>query len=650
VIANRNRFDAISWQNIFLDELMPDVEGKYRIDAENRVIGGISRGGFWAYSIALQHPEMFKAIGGHSAFFDLYHAPPEFNPLDLILSVEEASTLELWLDRGVDDFAYEGLDIMHSRMNEAGLFHTYIIHPVGQHANNYWSEHTAEYFSFYVDALTKDTTSEIIIVSAATATPSNTTTTVNAFVTNTPQGTVSQPDSTIVSTPSPVPTTENLTPSQIEQMLFVPVVAFPSLQTTIPRSQIEALATGTYDEALIITPETLSVLNTLGININPQTRTVALTDLRNTLWRERTRYTLMPFDALTTEYRMLWMDDVPIVDQLDAYPFLVQSERANFDPAKLTRITLSGVTALTRESIPVIDANGLEWAASGIRDYVIRSDFFHISNEVSAYPGCPNLGAPDVLGGSSSFCSKPEHLALFELLDVDIIELTGNHNNDYGYQAYRDTLAFYESAGIQIIAGGETTDEAREPYRIEHNGNNIVMLACNAVGPYYALVNEDENLLGGVRPGATDCDWNWLDETLPQLATESDVLLMTVQHQEIEEYTPVDEARFDFYWLANLGADMVAGTSAHKPQTYEFLGTDDSRQAFIHHGMGNLYFDQPFWGNSRFFMNTLYIYEGQLLTVEVFPGIIDDLARPRLMTPEERENFLFFMFNQQNGF
>src|SRR5690349_11523636 len=88
VIANRNRFDNVSWSNIFLTEMMPAVENLYRIDKnpDHRVIAGISRGGFWAYQIGLRHPELFSAIAGHSAFFDEFHAEPPDNPLDLIVN------------------------------------------------------------------------------------------------------------------------------------------------------------------------------------------------------------------------------------------------------------------------------------------------------------------------------------------------------------------------------------------------------------------------------------------------------------------------------------------------------------------------------------------------------------------------------------
>jgi poly-gamma-glutamate synthesis protein (capsule biosynthesis protein) len=231
------------------------------------------------------------------------------------------------------------------------------------------------------------------------------------------------------------------------------------------------------------------------------------------------------------------------------------------------------------------------------------------------------------------------------MLDADIIELTGNHNNDYGYDAYRNTLNFYRENNMATVGGGNTLAQAREPLIITHNGSTIGWLACNIPGPYYALVNEEANRLGGVRPGAAPCDWDWLEAAIPALAQQVDVVIVSVQYTEVEDYQPAPFQQNDFRELADLGADIVLGTAAHKPQIYEFYN-----DSFIHYGMGNLYFDQPFWGNMRFFMNTFYIYDGQVRAIEIFPGIIEDLGRPRLMTLEERANFLFFMFHDQNRF
>jgi poly-gamma-glutamate synthesis protein (capsule biosynthesis protein) len=613
VIANRNRFDSVSWGNVFLTELMPDAERKLRVDPALRAIGGISRGGFWAYQIGLRHPELFRAIGGHSAFFDLYHAPPADNPLHLILDAPDLDGLALWLDRGKDDFASRGLDEMHTRMDERGLAHVYDVAPFGEHNNAYWGARLEAYLAWYGQAL-------------APPAPLPTPAPVTFFATNTPDA----------PTFTPTPTSE--------RGLYLPVVAFPSLQTSVSSELLQAIARGEAQPTLILDEEAHEALLQAGVALAPDVRVVGVGALRDALWRDRDAFTLVPFQKLTPELRVLWVDDAPVFGALEAYPFWRAGLTPAYDPQKLTRITVSGVTALTRNTLKALDAYGIDHAISGIAPYVRQSDFFHMSNEVSFAPDCPALNA-NVLGGATSFCSKREHFELFTRLGVSIVELTGNHNNDYGYQAYAETLAWYDANGIRTVGGGATVAQAQRPLVLEHHGNHIGWVACNSVGPYYALANEDERLLGGVRGGAADCNRTWLSETLARLKREVDVVVLTVQQREVEEYRPLPEHEAQFRRYAQWGADVVLGTAPHKPQTFEFVG-----QSFIHYGLGNLYFDQPFWGNMRFFMDTLLVYDGRWVGMELFAGIIEDNVRPRLMTPEERANFLFFMFRQQNGF
>ncbi len=154
-LANKNQFDAVSWENVFLDELMPLVEGQYRIDArrESRAIGGISRGGFWAFEIAFRHPDFFSSVGGHSAFFAERQAPLDFDPLRLANNAPNLDTLRIELDRGSEDYAAPGLDLMHQRLDERGIPHTYTVYPEGQHNNAHWQLHVADYLAFYGAAL-----------------------------------------------------------------------------------------------------------------------------------------------------------------------------------------------------------------------------------------------------------------------------------------------------------------------------------------------------------------------------------------------------------------------------------------------------------------------------------------------------------------
>jgi len=649
VIANRNRFDFVSWSNIFLEELMPHAEEKYRITTNplRRGIGGISRGGFWAFSIGLNHPELFSVIGGHSGFFDLYHAPPEYNPLHLILDAPGIENMRFLIDRGKDDFAYEGLDIMGERMQERGVDYQYIVRPEGVHYNTYWRQHIREYVQFYAGDWAE--TDEVLPVE----TPTQSTSAPFVFATNTPNSpdvlATPTPVQPTIPTPTMIPTEAAASAEPEAYQLFVPVVSFPSLRTNIEMSELQKIMAGEQHNDLILDVPTLNALSAKGVTIHPETRIVEPDALFNMLWRNRDQFTILPFDQLQIRYRILWVDELHPLDQLETYPLIFTSESPNFQPHRLTRLTLSGVTALTRQTRTALDEYGVVWASEGIADYVQRSDFFHISNEVSFISGCPQTGG-ETLGGTSSMCSKLEHFELFELLDVDIVELSGNHNNDYGYEAYLDTLSYYESEGIAVVGGGRTVAEAREPLIINHAENRIALISCNIVGPYYALVNEDPQLLGGVRPGAADCHADWLQAELNRLSSAGYVVVMTVQHQEFEEYIPTQDQQFDFRQWANWGADAVLGTSAHKPQTFEFFSAEGGDISYLHYGMGNLYFDQPFWGNMRFFMNSLLVYNNELISVDLFPGIIDDNVRPRLMTADERLNFLHFMFVQQNGF
>lgn len=155
-IGNDNTFPPDpSFETVVLDELIPAIERDFCTwnDREHRAIGGISRGGFWAYSIALRHPDVFGIVGGHSAFFpdDLRTVPAAFNPLELALNASflEEANLRMYLDNGASDFSGISQELFSSRLSARGIPHTYVINPVGDHDDAYWSAHLSEYLAFY---------------------------------------------------------------------------------------------------------------------------------------------------------------------------------------------------------------------------------------------------------------------------------------------------------------------------------------------------------------------------------------------------------------------------------------------------------------------------------------------------------------------
>ncbi|NWF68572.1 MAG: hypothetical protein HXY40_05755 [Chloroflexi bacterium] len=156
VVGNTNAFPPDpSYETVILDELIPAIERDFCTwnDREQRAIAGISRGGFWAFSIGLRHPDIFGIIGGHGAVFpdDPQVVPPAFSPLDMALNsalLPEAD-LRIYMDNAAEDLAGQSQQLFSSRLSARGIRHTYIINPVGGHNADYWSAHVSEYLAFY---------------------------------------------------------------------------------------------------------------------------------------------------------------------------------------------------------------------------------------------------------------------------------------------------------------------------------------------------------------------------------------------------------------------------------------------------------------------------------------------------------------------
>lgn len=57
------------WEDMFVQEFIPHVEGKYRIKGkkEFRGISGLSMGGFGSLRLSLTHPDLFVACAGYSS-------------------------------------------------------------------------------------------------------------------------------------------------------------------------------------------------------------------------------------------------------------------------------------------------------------------------------------------------------------------------------------------------------------------------------------------------------------------------------------------------------------------------------------------------------------------------------------------------------
>ncbi len=307
--------------------------------------------------------------------------------------------------------------------------------------------------------------------------------------------------------------------------------------------------------------------------------------------------------------------------------------RSNRDPAKLTTLIMTGTTALVRATANKMEEKGLTYPAQDIGHILRSADILHITNEIAFADDCP---PPDPNSNNLQFCSDPEYIALLEDIGTDVVELTGNHVNDWGSQWLAKTVELYQERGWGIFGGGTNLANASRPYKIENNGNRIAFIGCNMPGPVNAWATE-------TTPGAMPCgDYAWMYAEISRLRNEGFLPMAAIQFNEYYQLRPSAIQVRDFGTMAEAGAAAVSGSQSHFPQGFAFSG-----ETYIHYGPGNLFFDQmdyPVEGTRRAAIDRYTIYDGRVIGVELITTMLEDWSRPRLMTAEERRLFLSDLF------
>jgi len=289
------------------------------------------------------------------------------------------------------------------------------------------------------------------------------------------------------------------------------------------------------------------------------------------------------------------------------------------------------VTALVRATAYTMEQRGVKYPGKDVRDWLLEADVTHISNEVPFARNCPfpNPVQPDV-----RFCSDPRYIELMEDVGADIVELTGDHFQDWGEEAMLYTLDLYKERGWLYYGGGANLEEGRQAAIIEHNGNRLAFIGCNGKGGGFAQASANH-------PGAVVCDYAWMQAEIARLRAEGYLPIATFQHFEYYTYQAQPNQERDFRGVAQAGAVVVSGSQAHQPQALEFVGS-----SLIHYGLGNLFFDQYDVSQAcrQAFIDRHVFYNGRYIGTELLPILFVDYARARPMDPGEREDLLHKVF------
>jgi poly-gamma-glutamate synthesis protein (capsule biosynthesis protein) len=438
--------------------------------------------------------------------------------------------------------------------------------------------------------------------------------------------------------------------------VYVAATAFPSLTDQITEKQILSLWQGKpIDDVwtrIYIQEADAQILALKYGEADPsRVRIVTPQNALKTAWEEPQALFIFPFEQIGPRWKVLQfkgksmfsrpfavekypltipygiVSDSPIdIAQVPLLPF------TNYDQNEMASVLMTGVTALVRATGAKMECDGMEFPASSIREILLDADLTHISNEVSFAEDCPPANA---FQANVMFCSRPAYFDLLTSIDIDVVELSGNHLLDWSIPSFDYSLGLYKKAGMAVYAGGIDQKAAREPYKVEINGNKIAFLGCNPAGPATVWATDTS-------PGAADCRDDWMIAEVQQLVREGYLPIVTMQHFETYDMQPNPYQQADFLILSAHGAVIVSGSQAHLPQGMDFVGDH-----FIHYGLGNLFFDQmdiPVVGTRREFLDRHIFYDGKYIQTELITTMLEDYARPRLMTEDERRAFLGDIF------
>lgn len=442
--------------------------------------------------------------------------------------------------------------------------------------------------------------------------------------------------------------------------VYALVAPFYTLTDAISSEDLGALWQGIIQQdfpilQILVTPKSHAVMQALfGTPDEEVVEVVTQEELTGYALSDQPFLSLLPFEELDVHWKVLRIDEqAPIDDYFSPETYPLSAEiwtdgtwedlgvtwpAGNYDQDERTALIMTGVTALTRATAYRMAIHGNPYPGQDVHAWFSSADLLHISNEVAFAQNCPD---PDPFQPDLIFCSSPERIELLEYISADIIELSGNHVLDYGVPAMNLTLEMYEQRDWAFFAGGWDLADARSPALITHNGNQLAFLGCNPVGPPIAWATES-------KPGAAPCgDYQWMIDEIQALRAEGYLPIVTLQY--FEDYTayPSPKMEADFLQLATAGAVMVSGSQAHTPKSMVF-----SDSAFIHYGLGNLFFDQMevyyndklMPGTREAFIDRMVFYNGQLISIELLTTMLEDYARPRPMTPIEREALLSRIF------
>ena len=146
----RSNTDSVKskYGDAIVQEVIPYINQQFNVctERECRAIGGLSRGGNWAVHLGFSNPELFSAVGAHSA--PLFYGEIT-NILRINTNSESIATLPVfYIDVGNKDEDHADVMLFLDTLQNLNIPRQFN-NNIGYHDETYWHAHVQDYLLWY---------------------------------------------------------------------------------------------------------------------------------------------------------------------------------------------------------------------------------------------------------------------------------------------------------------------------------------------------------------------------------------------------------------------------------------------------------------------------------------------------------------------
>jgi poly-gamma-glutamate capsule biosynthesis protein CapA/YwtB (metallophosphatase superfamily) len=348
---------------------------------------------------------------------------------------------------------------------------------------------------------------------------------------------------------------------------------------------------------------------------------------------------IVPADAVDARVRVLTVGGRDPLRDPKRYPLHIRSERP---VPEVTTLTAVGDIMLGRR------VGSRHRADPGAPLKPLRKRLAAAEITVGNFESTLSTAGSPTQGGDS-FAASPRVTSGLRAAGFDLVSLANNHVGDYGDRALRQTIARFDSSGIETVGAGRNLAAARRPVIIKRNGVRIGFLAVDSIGETPAAT--------GSRPGTNRLNMpprtgplnrsqlRRITSDIRALDRRVDVVVVLTHWGTQYTHRPESSQRVAARAFADAGADLVIGGHPHWVQGLAMAGS-----AVVVHSLGNFVFDMDFQTKTRegVFLE-IVLWNNRVKAVEPVPYVIDNSFTPRLVGGARSKDILADLWRSSRG-